>query len=53
MNGVTVSLSASPIHPATTNKDLLLMGPGVYIHMTPEVARQWIGVLEQIAKESE
>ena len=47
---VTVSLSARPIHPATTSKDLLLMGDGVYIHITPEIARQWIGVLEGIAE---
>lgn len=49
---IGVSLSATPIYRGTTptTADMILMGSGVYIHaMTPELARQWIGVLESIA----
>lgn len=49
---ISVSIRAIPLQRAATSEEMLLMGPGLYLHITPEIARQWIGVLEEIAKES-
>lgn len=45
----TVSVNAGPIFEASNG--LLIMSGAVYIHeITPELARQWIGVLTTIAE---
>ncbi|MFH5879783.1 hypothetical protein [Arthrobacter sp. NA-172] len=55
---VTVSILAGPIE-ATGNESesgrhQIWMANGLaFIHITPDVARQWIGVLEPIAKAAE
>ncbi|UYL86631.1 hypothetical protein SEA_RADFAD_75 [Arthrobacter phage RadFad] len=49
---VTVSMSAAPLRSAAANPEMLVVDDQLYIHnMTPELARQWIGVLEPLAKE--
>ncbi|WNM64560.1 hypothetical protein SEA_MIDNIGHTRAIN_73 [Arthrobacter phage MidnightRain] len=49
---VTVSMSAAPVRSAESNPEMLVVNDELYIHdMTPELARQWIGVLEPLAKE--
>ena len=52
---VSVSMIAGPIKPSTNRPDqIVYMGDGLSILYTPEIARQWIGVLETIAsKEAE
>lgn len=52
---VSVSVIAGEIRPAAHDADGLIgkqvmMGNGLYFHITPTVARQWIGVLEPIAE---
>lgn len=44
----TVSVNAGPLFRSTNG--LVIMSGAVYINdFTPEIARQWIGVLEPIA----
>lgn len=46
----TVSVNAGPLFQSTNG--LFIMAGSVYIHeMTPQIARQWIRVLEETAKE--
>lgn len=50
----SVSIVAGPIEPAANPVGILghmlkMHGGATYITITPETARQWIGVLEQIA----
>lgn len=50
----SVSLRAGTILRSNVegNEDMILMGPGVYIHnMTPAIARQWIETLTPITEE--
>lgn len=51
-NGIiSASLSAGRLYRSPGGP--LVMGAGVYIHnMTAELAAQWIGVLEEITKET-
>lgn len=54
---VSVSVAAGHIKATSqpTNPEIgqqVSMGDDLYFHITPEIARQWIGVLETIAKES-
>ena len=57
-NALSVSILAGPIELADRppNPDvgqMVLMGvSGFYFHIHPEIAKQWIPVLESIAKES-
>ena len=61
MNGsgevVSVSIIAGPIQrrPGTSSfGSLVRMGDGnIYFQITPETAKQWLPVIESIAKESE
>ena len=55
---VTVSILAGHIqathvkaHPLIGKQ--LAIGDDIHVHITPDVARQWIGVLEQIAATEE
>lgn len=52
---VSVSMIAGPIKPSTNRPEMIVyMGDGLSILYTPEIARQWIGVLETVAsKETE
>lgn len=47
-----IAATDQPMHPVIGQQ--IVMGTGVdfMLHITPEVAAQWIGVLEPIAKES-
>lgn len=50
-----ISITATAIEPSHTNPiphvgTQLRMAGGNYIYFTPEVARQWIGVLKTIAE---
>ncbi|QWY79692.1 hypothetical protein PP637_gp64 [Arthrobacter phage Persistence] len=48
---MTVSVNAAPVRSATATPEMLVMDDQLYIHnMTPELARQWIGVLEPLAE---
>lgn len=54
---ISVSAVAGPIratnHPRNQKiGQQVTMGDDLYFHITPEVARQWIGVLEPIAKDA-
>ena len=54
---MSVSITASEVYRVPKNPIdgvgiQLRMASGNYIYFTPEVAAQWIGVLEPIAKES-
>lgn len=54
---MTISITAtdierSPNPPISGVGIQLRMGGGNFIYFTPEIARQWIGVLETIAKDS-
>jgi len=53
---ISTSINAGHIK-ATGNKDRrtghqLRMGYGLFIHITPEIAAQWLDVLAPIAKEA-
>ncbi|UDL14895.1 hypothetical protein PP357_gp48 [Arthrobacter phage Sarge] len=49
---VTVSITADEIRIGHGSPDMVCMSDELFIHnMTPELARQWIGVLEPIAKD--
>lgn len=53
---VRISIDAEPLELADTrpNHDgarMVRMGNTTYFHITPEMARQWITVLEPIAEE--
>lgn len=52
---VSTSINAGDItatgHGNPTSGHQLSMGNNLFIHITPETAKQWIGVLEPIAKE--
>jgi hypothetical protein len=56
-NALSVSILAGPIKLADRVPDpkvgqMVLMGfSGFYFHITPEIAKQWVPVLEQIAGE--
>jgi hypothetical protein len=56
-NSLSVSVLAGPIELADRPADpkvgqMVLMGfSGFYFHITPEIAKQWVPVLEQIAGE--
>jgi hypothetical protein len=56
---ISLSITAAPVEDARSVKELqghyqLRMGALSFIYFTPEVARQWISVLETIAaKETE
>lgn len=44
-------IAPAPGPPTTSGNHMLRMhGGATYIHINPETARQWIGVLEQIAE---
>jgi len=45
-----IAATDQPLHPVIGQQ--IVMGTGVdfMLHITPDVARQWIGVLEQIAE---
>ncbi|AYN55843.1 hypothetical protein PP635_gp67 [Arthrobacter phage Auxilium] len=48
---MTVSVGAAPVRSAESNPEMLVVNDELYIHdMTPELARQWIGVLEPLAE---
>ncbi|UYL88355.1 hypothetical protein SEA_EVEPICKLES_68 [Arthrobacter phage EvePickles] len=48
---MTVSVFAAPVRSAKLNPELIVMDDELFIHnMTPELARQWIGVLEPLAE---
>lgn len=48
---ITVSFVAGPVRSAEKNPEMLVVDDQIYIHdMTPELARQWIGVLEPLAE---
>ena len=54
---VTATIMAGHIEATTTKpnnigQQVVMAGSSVHIYITPNVARQWIGVLEQIAKEA-
>jgi len=53
MSGViSASVSAGPLF--VSSEGIVMMIGGLFIHgVTPEVARQWITSLEEIAKEGE
>lgn len=53
---LSVSAIAGPIRATSQPRNpnigqQVTMGDDLYFHITPEVARQWIGVLEPIAKD--
>lgn len=53
---VSVNIIAGPIRATSQPRHELLgqqvsMGDDAYLNITPDVARQWIGVLEPIAEE--
>lgn len=56
-NSLSVSVLAGPIELADRGPDpkvgqMVLMGfSGFYFHITPEIAKQWLPVLETIAGE--
>lgn len=53
MNAGIISTSLSALPLIRSSSGIVLMGAGVYIHnMTAETAAQWVGVLEEIAKET-
>jgi hypothetical protein len=52
---IGLSITAAPVEgarPPIGGLHQLRMGVASFIYFTPEVAKQWIGVLETIAKES-
>lgn len=57
-NALSVSIMAGPIKladrpPSPEVGQMVLMGvTGFYFHIHPEIAKQWIPVLESIAKDS-
>ena len=46
----TIELSVHPIQP-TSGKQVLMGNTGLSLHLTAEIAQQWIGVLAEIAAE--
>lgn len=46
----SVSIIAGPLRPSITSPDgFVAMGTVLYIQISPDIARQWIGVLSNIA----
>lgn len=52
---VRVSITAEPIHATglvtTDGSHQIGLGNSSYLYITPETARQWVDVLERIAKD--
>jgi len=45
-------IEATATKPNHIGQQLAMAGSGIHIYITPDVARQWIGVLTPIAEES-
>lgn len=45
----SIEATATPPSPRIGNQ-IVMAGTGVHIYITPDVARQWIGVLESITE---
>ena len=46
-----IELSVHPAQPLS-GKQVLMGNSGLSLHITPDIAKQWLPVLEQIAKDS-
>ena len=47
-----IAATDQPIHPRIGQQVFMGSGADFAFHITPDVARQWIGVLEPIAKDN-
>jgi hypothetical protein len=45
-----IAATKQPLHPVIGQQVVMGAGINFMLHITPDVARQWIGVLEPIAK---